>query len=309
MQKNILGKTDLSVSQLGYGAAPIGFLETQIDQVRKVLHYLLDSGLNLIDTAACYKGSEEALGQVVSDRRDEFVLVSKAGHASGLEGDDFTPALIHASIDRSLQRLQTDHLDVLLLHSCDLETLKQGDAIGAVLEAREAGKVRVVGYSGDNEAAAWAAAHPELDVIEMSINICDQHNIEAVLPVCIEHDKGVIAKRPLANAAWNPLDKQRGMYRSYAKTYHDRLAAMNVNPGQLGYSGHVELEWPEIALKFCLAIPGVHCGIVGTTDLQNAEANVDAMSKNPLRQQVVDRLREAFAQAEAASGETWQGQT
>ena len=248
MNKTIFGRTELSVSQLGYGAAPIGFLETDQQEVEKILHFLLDHGVNLIDTAACYAGSEEAIGRAVADRRDEYVLVSKCGHASELTGEDFTPGLIKASIDRSLERLQTDHLDVVLLHSCGLEALEAGDVLGAVVEAREAGKVLHCGYSGDNEAAAYAAARPEVEVIETSINICDQHNIEHVLPVCIEHDVGVIAKRPIANAAWNPLDKQRGLYRSYAKTYHERLVKMDITPNQLGYSGHVELEWPKIVL-------------------------------------------------------------
>ena len=126
MQQTILGKTDLSVSRLGFGAAPIGYLDTEISQTERVLSYLLDHGVNVIDTAACYPGSEEAIGQTVGQRRDDFVLVSKAGHASGLDGEDFTPGVIAASIDRSLQRLKTDHLDVCLLHSCGQDVLEKG---------------------------------------------------------------------------------------------------------------------------------------------------------------------------------------
>lgn len=310
MQQTTLGKTDLSVSRLGFGAAPIGFLDTGPHQIKRVLDYLLDHGVNLIDTAACYKGSEESLGQAIADRRDDYVLVSKAGHASGLDGEDFTPALIAASIDRSLKRLKTDHLDVCLLHSCGRDVLEKGEALGAVVKAVEAGKVRFAGYSGDNDTAAYAAALPNVAVIETSVNICDQANLDTVLPVCREHDVGVIAKRPIANAAWKDADQQPGMYKSYASEYARRFALMNIKPNQLGYSGHAEVEWPEIAIKFTVAIPGVHTAICGTTSTVNAESNVAAVGKNDLREEVVSKLREAFTQARKSdAGGDWSGQT
>src|SRR5690606_10817433 len=108
------GNTGLRVSRLGFGAAPIGLLETELRQVENVLRFLLDSGMNLIDTAACYRGSEELLGKAVGNRREDFVLVSKCGHASGLPTPDWDPKTIRDSIDRSLQRLRTDHIDVML---------------------------------------------------------------------------------------------------------------------------------------------------------------------------------------------------
>jgi aryl-alcohol dehydrogenase-like predicted oxidoreductase len=303
------GDTGLRVSRLGFGAAPIGYLGTEREQVAKVIDVLLDGGVNLIDTAACYPGSEEALGPILADRRDALVLITKAGHGQGEDQPDFKPATIRDSIDRSLQRLGTDRLDVVLLHSCDLETLQDGHALEALAQAKTDGKARFIGYSGDNEAAAWAAAHEAIDVIETSVSIADQHNIDHVLPICQQHGVGVLAKRPIANAAWKDLDQQQGLYQKYAETYTQRLSAMNVTPHELGYYGHADVEWPEIALKFTLAIEGVHCAIVGTTSVTSAQANLAAELKNPLREQVVQRLRDAFAAAQANAGESWQGQT
>lgn len=309
MERVLLGKTELNVSRLGYGGAPIGFLETDQQAVSRILHYLLDRGVNLIDTAALYRGSEEAIGKALVGRRDEVVLVSKGGpEETDLPGTAWSEELILASIDRSLKRLQTDYLDVFLLHTCDHAVLERGEALAAVLKAVKAGKVRHVGYSGDNAEAAFAAGLEDISVIEMSINIADQANIDSVLPRCRERDLGVIAKRPLANAAWNPLGRLRGMYRNYAEVYHKRLQAMNVTPMELGYSGHVEVEWPEIALKFALYHEGVHSAIVGTTSKTNAEANLMAAEKNPLREEVVTRLQAAFKKAEEEAGETWLGQ-
>lgn len=310
MQKTTLGKTELSVSRLGYGAAPIGFLDTDAQQVGRVLNTLLDRGVNFIDTAACYKGSEAAVGQTVGHRRDDFVLLSKCGHASGLPGEDFSPGVIAASIDRSLQRLRTDHLDICLLHSCPRKVLEQGEALGALVEARDAGKVRFAGYSGDNDAAAFAATLPDIAVIETSINICDQANLDTVIPACQKHDVGVVAKRPIANAAWKAPSSQPGIYQDYASEYHRRFGLMEVTPHDLGYHGHPEVEWPEIALKFTLAQAGVHTAICGTTSLDNAEQNVAVANKNPLREEVVAKLMAAFKQARDADADgDWSGQT
>lgn len=308
MEKNRFGKTELQVTPLGFGAAPIGFLETEQRQVEQILNFLLDQGVNLVDTAAVYRGSEKAIGRAISHRRDEYILVSKCGQAvEDLEGEAWSAKVISQTIDRSLKSLKTDHLDVMLLHSCDIDVLKKGDALAALVKAREAGKVRFVGYSGDNDAAAYAATLADVAVIETSINIADQANIDTVLPVCREHDLGVIAKRPIANAAWKSPDNQPGFYKDYASIYTQRLAAMLVEPFDLGYFGHREVEWPEIALRFTLSQPGVHTAIVGTTSRTNAQANISAAAKGSMREQVIAKLREAFQQA--AAGEHWPAQT
>lgn len=311
MRSNQLGRTGLSVSRLGYGAAPIGFLETGPNQIGRLINVLLDRGVSLVDTAAAYKGSEEAIGAAVAARRSEYTLISKCGMGDeGLPGEPWSPQRLTATIDRSLVRLNTDYLDVCLLHSCDLETLQQGDAIGALVAAREAGKIRFAGYSGDNSAAVWAAARPDIAVIETSVSLCDQANLKTVLPVCQAHDTGVIAKRPIANAAWKSPESQPGFYKEYASEYHRRFGLMGLTPTDLGYSGHPEVEWPEIALKFTLAHAGVHSAICGTTSTANAEANVAAIEKNPLREEVVQRVMEAFDAAEAADeGGPWLGRT
>ena len=310
MEQNFLGTTELSVSRLGFGAAPIGFLETDRKRVGELLNHLLDQGVNLLDTAACYPGSEEAIGQAVGHRRDAFVLVTKAGHPGELHGESFSPEVILASIDRSLSRLGTDHLDVCLLHSCGQDVLEKGEALGALVAAREAGKIRFAGYSGDNDAAAYAATLPDVAVVEISINLCDQANLDTVLPACRGHDVGVIVKRPIANAAWKDLASQEGIYQKYASEYHRRFNLMRVTPTELGYHGHPEIEWPEIALKFALAHEGVHTAVCGTTRLENAEHNIAAVNKNPLREEVVEKLKAAFADArDADAGGDWSGRT
>ena len=310
MEKRAFGGSNLDVSVLGFGGAPIGVLDTEQAQIETILNALLDQGVNVIDTAAGYAGSEEAIGKAVAHRRDQFILVSKCGQASDdLDGEAWSAQVISQTVDLALRRLQTDHLDVMLLHTCDLETLKNGEALSALVDAREAGKVRFIGYSGDNEAGVYAAEHPEVAVIETSINICDQANIDAVLPKAIENGVGVIAKRPIANAAWKELSDQPGFYATYAKTYTERLAKMGVSPSDLGFEGEPDCVWPEIALRFTLSQPGVQTAIIGTTNPAHMEANIQAAEKGPLSAETVEMLRTAFHQAESATAENWNGLT
>src|SRR5205814_7041389 len=102
-------------------------------------------------------------------------LVSKCGgKLPDMPDSAWSPELIAKTVDRSLKNLATDHLDIMLLHSCSLDKLQAGGVIEPLVKAREAGKIRFVGYSGDNEAAAYAAALPDVAVIETSVNITDQ---------------------------------------------------------------------------------------------------------------------------------------
>ena len=197
----------------------------------------------------------------------------------------------------------------MLLHSCDLETLEKGDALGSLIEARQAGKIRFVGYSGDNEAAVHAAGLPDVAVIETSVNICDQANINGVLPLAAHNGIGVLAKRPVANAAWRDPAEHRGIYVNYTKTYTARLAAMGIVPGDLGFDGPLEAVWPEIALRFTLAQPGVTTAIVGTTNEGHVRRNLEIAAMGPLPKDAEDKLREVFRRAEREAGEAWPGQT
>ena len=310
MELRGLGKTGFEVSVLGFGGAPVGYLETDRRQVAEILNTLLDRGVNLIDTAAGYAGSEEAIGEAVGHRRDDYVLVSKCGRAfEDIEGAAWSAKTIEQTVARALRRLKTDHIDVMLLHSCDLETLKQGEALGALVKARDAGKIRFLGYSGDNEAAVYAAGLDEVAVIETSISICDQSNIDSVLPETRRNNVGVLAKRPIANAAWRDASEQRGMYVNYARTYSDRLAKMAIMPVDLGFPGEAGAAWSEIALRFTQSQPGVTTAIVGTTRTSNVERNLETVSKGALPENVISELRAAFRRAEASEGESWSGQS
>jgi aryl-alcohol dehydrogenase-like predicted oxidoreductase len=303
------GRTGLKVSRIAFGAGPIGYLGASEDQAAKVLDLLLDRGVNLIDTAAAYLGSEELIGKALGAgrRRDDVLLLSKCGRrVEGVEGEDWSARLVTETVERSLRRLGTDHLDVMLLHSCGLEVLKRGEALGALIRAREAGKIRFAGYSGDNEAATFAVGLPGVDVLMCSASICDQANLEGALPAAERAGTAVIAKRTVANAAWKPLAAQQGIYRDYVKPYADRFQAMALDPAALGFPGGA---WMELALRFTLSLPEVHVLSVGTTSPANAEANLRLLEAGPLVPDAVRTIRRAFREAQARSGAPWPGLT
>ena len=135
----------------------------------------------------------------------------------------------------------------------------------------------------------------------------DQVNIDQLLPNAQTHNVGVIAKRPIANAAWKDLKDQQGMYQSYAKVYTERLAKINLNPGDLGFNGPPEQAWPELALRFTLSQPGVSTAIIGTTSRDNARANLKYASAEPLNETQIATIRNAFKTANTDG--TWIGQT
>ena len=303
-----LGKTELKVSTVGFGSGPVGYLGESVERTAQVLNLLLDEGVNLIDTAACYPDSEPLIARSVGHRRGEYILVTKCGHrVEGIDAPEWSPELIRQSVDRSLRLLQTDHIDVMLLHTCSREVLEREEVLATLVESRDAGKIGFIGYSGDNEAAAFAAGLPDVAVLETSVNLCDQANIDTVLPVAASHDVGVLAKRPLANAAWRSGEQQRGIYRGYAETYSRRLSCMKLEPSALGFPGDRHREFARLALRFTLGVPGVDSVIAGTTNPENARINLQNAAEGPLDREIQEALRQAFETARSADSEDWPG--
>jgi aryl-alcohol dehydrogenase-like predicted oxidoreductase len=118
---------------------------------------------------------------------------------------------------------------------------------------------------------------------------------------------GIIAKRPIANAAWKELSSQPGFYKNYAKEYTDRLAKLGLSPGDLGFAGDPAEAWPSIALRFTLSFPQVASAIIGTTNPDNARRNLAIAAEGPLPTEIVERLRAAFQRADPDG--LWKGQT
>jgi aryl-alcohol dehydrogenase-like predicted oxidoreductase len=156
--------------------------------------------------------------------------------------------------------------------------------------------VRFIGYSGDGEAARYAVECGRFDTLQTSVSIADQEPLELTLPLARAQDMGVIAKRPLANVAWGYARKPA---EPYYQTYWSRLR---------------KLDYPFLrdtrtavgtALRFTLAVAGVHTAIVGTTKPDRWQQNAALLQAGALPDAVVTEIRERW---QATADSSWVGQ-
>ena len=152
MRYKKLGKTGLNVSVIGFGAAPLGNEFGAIDEAEaeRAVAFAIDHGINFFDSSPYYGRtlSETRLGKALEGRRNEVVLASKCGRYD-VDKFDFSAARITASVDESLQRLRTDHLDILTAHDIEFGDREQviNETIPAMRKLQQQGKVRFVGIS------------------------------------------------------------------------------------------------------------------------------------------------------------------
>lgn len=206
-----LGKTGLRVTPIGYGAFkigrnegikyPAGYALPSEAEVQRLLNGILDLGINLIDTAPAYGLSEERIGQAIGHRRREFVLSTKVGESfeGGRSRYDFSAAAVRASVERSLRRLRTEVLDLVFIHSDgrDVWIMRQTDVVEALVDLKEAGKIRAVGLSGKTVEGAKAAVE-WADALVVTLNANDRSH-EDVIAEAAQKGVGVIVKKGLAS--------------------------------------------------------------------------------------------------------------
>jgi aryl-alcohol dehydrogenase-like predicted oxidoreductase len=297
MERRRLGRTDIVASVLGFGGSEIGYERASVRTVERLLGGALDAGLNVVDTAECYEDSEELIGKAIGGRRRDVHLFTKCGHPGGWSRANWRPKSLLTSIERSCQRLRTDYLDLIQLHSCSLAELRKGDVITALEQARERGWARYIGYSGDGEAARYAVECGRFDTLQTSVSVADQQVIEQTLPLARARDVGVIAKRPLANVAWRYARKPS---EPYYQTYWSRLR-------RLDYTFLRDL--PDIAvgtaLRFTLSVPGVHTAIVGTRQPERWQQNAALLAAGALPPTELERIRSRWREV---ADHTWDGQ-
>lgn len=282
METRALGRSGLVVSAIGLGAGPLGDARLDDADAARLVHAALDRGVTLFDTARSYGASEDRLGRALEGRRRDVVLVTKGGY--GVEGvADWTPDVIHAGVEGALRRLHVEVIDVFMLHSCDRERLARGDLLDALDRAKEQGKIRLAGYSGEGDALAWAVSSGRVDVVECSVSVFDQGSIARVLPEAAERGVGVLAKRPLANAPWR-FDEPPAA--ADVRAYWDRARAMQLDPSPS--------TWPDATLRFSAFTRGVSCALVGTSQIAHLDDACTSIARGPLDDATTTRFRAAW---------------
>lgn len=295
MELTDFGATGYRVSRLGFGMAEIGsYTLSDMAEAGRILGSALDAGINFLDTAECYGNSEELLGRTVSHRRDEFVLATKVGHTGP---DDIGPLwaaeTARKTIDRSLIRLRTDYVDLLQVHAHGIEPAEAGEVIEVALEARRAGKTRLVGYSQENEPAEWAVESGLFDALQSSFNLVDQKARYGLFEKARARGMGIIAKRPIANAVWSRvLAGDRGEGETGRSAERLRRARVMVEMGPLPGAPDDPIA---LALGFVYAHPDAHTSIVGTRSHAHMLDNIRATEEHgALAPEIVAELHRRF---------------
>jgi aryl-alcohol dehydrogenase-like predicted oxidoreductase len=207
MVRRALGKTELAVSPISFGAFKIGRNEKikyeqgyalpSEDETSRLLNGVLDLGINLIDTAPAYGISEQRIGRHISSRRREFILSSKVGEtfANGKSTYDFSARAVAESIERSLTRLKTSFVDFLFIHSDGREV--EAETIAAIQLARKQGKTRFIGLSGKTIDSARAALK-WADAMMIEYHPRDRSH-EVVIEEAGKSGVAIFVKKPLAS--------------------------------------------------------------------------------------------------------------
>lgn len=218
-----LGDTGLRVSPLGLGTVklgrdqgvkyPNGFSIPDDAQARQLLDLARSLGINLIDTAPAYGVSEERLGPLLQGQREDWVIVSKVGEEfdNGQSRFDFSAAHTRRSVERSLRRLRTDRIELVLVHSDghDVQILRDSGVYETLAALKREGKILGFGLSGKT-AEGGLLALEQGDCAMVTYNL-DEQAERPVLDYAARHGKAILVKKALAsghaclNAHDNPL--------------------------------------------------------------------------------------------------------
>lgn len=195
MEYRILGKTGLKISRMGFGGIPIQKIDEE--GTRKLLHEMMEKGVNYIDSARGYTVSEQYIGYGLEGIRDKFVLATKSMSR--------TKEAMAADIETSLGNFRTDYIDLYQVHNPSMEQLDQvigeGGALEALMEAKAAGKIGHIGLTAHSTAVFERALGLDwVETIMFPYNIVEQQGAE-IIHKCAEKNIGFIDMKPLAGGA------------------------------------------------------------------------------------------------------------
>ncbi|MFI2752949.1 aldo/keto reductase [Cellulomonas sp. P22] len=291
-----LGRTGVQVSSLALGAMNFGTIgDTTQDEATAMVDVALEAGVNVIDTADMYSqgGSEEMVGKAIVGRRDDIVLATKASlpMGDGLNHQGASRRWLVAELDRSLQRLGVDHVDLFQIHRWD-PTTSDEETLSALTDLQRAGKIRYFGSSTFPAyrivQAQWAARENHLGryVTEQPSYSILQRGIEThVLPVTQEHGLGVLAWSPLASG-WLSGAVREGReiatHRSavlpqrFDLTIASNRARMDAVEKLATVADEAGLTMIQLALGFVTAHPAVTSAIIGPRTMDHLRSQLAA---------------------------------
>ena len=273
MKYRALGRTDLTVSELGFGCASWwGMRAFDEAEAHRLVHQALDGGVTLFDTGASYSRgeAEPRLGRALKGRDTSGLqIATKAGtrFEGGRIRRDFSPGAVRTSVEASLGRLSLERIDLLQLHGPGLEDLTP-DLLGELAALRGRGLIRSWGINSfDTPVLEAALGLADLDVVMLDFNVLRPGRIELIGRAAAA-GKGVLAGMPLAMGHMaGQVTRIRGVrdlwYAARALRHHQADVALG---RRFGFLGRLEgLSAHQAALAFVLGTRGVSAAVMGTT--------------------------------------------
>ncbi len=196
---------------------------------------------------------------------------------------DYSAKAIAPQIDRSLQRLKTDYIDIIQLHSPKYNDVAFGDGLEGLKKAQAEGKVRFISLSADGDVARKAIEIGEYDTLQLTYNVLRQEPAD-IIAAARKKDMGIIIKEPIVNAIY---EKPRPTDGSAAWDRAQTILA----PKVVG-----NLPQVEVALRWLLCDANVHTAIVGTTNIDHFESNFAAVERGQLPEELLAEIRQRFEQ-------------
>ncbi len=293
LPKSILGRTGLEVTRLAYGGMGIrgprtwGVRVVGEGDAERILHAVLDSGVNLIDTSPDYGLSEERIGRYLAGRRQEFYLATKCGcvytqHEDHLQIDHaWTRDVIERNLRTSLQRLRTDYIDILQFHGGDAETLQRAGLIDALAGFREKGLIRFLGVSSSLPNLPAMIELGVFDTIQLPYScLAPQHHPWLVRAA--DAGAGVIVRGGIAQGGPKAEIQRPALNDVWSRAGLDDLLSDAMSPA-------------ELILRYTLTEPRVHTTIVGTCNHAHLTENLQAVAKGPLPESIYREIRQRVA--------------
>lgn len=298
LPRRVLGRTGLEVTVLGYGAMelrepPRGRAVPE-HVAGRILNAALDRGIDLIDTSIDYGASEERIGRHIGHRRDEYVLASKCGCVVGWEftkdepgPHDYGRDNIRAGVEQSLRRMGTDHLDILQVHaSPSADALDAEGVIETMHELQEEGKVRFIGMSGTLPHLRDQIDLGVFDVFQIPYSAMERDH-EDLVSRAAASGAGVIIRGGAARGAPSGGDRPLQRASELADAW-DRAALDELLDG---------MSPMEFTIRFTISHPDMATTIVGTIDVDHLDANVAAVQRGPLPEDVYVEAKRRLTEA------------
>lgn len=301
MDKRKLGRTELEVSVVGFGAMTIGGMFGPVDDAvsNKALHAAIDAGMNFIDSSIGYGDgrSEEVIGRFLKERkdRDQIVICTKGGSNMTTGERSYAPDYVQKCAEGSLKRLGVEPIDVYLLHNPTLENMKAADSFDLLEKYKEQGKIKSWGVSVNTvEECEYAVSNGRPDVFQMEYNIFQQEPA-AVFADGKRENIGVISRVPLKRGLFSERVTEKTLYseddRRKSHLGPEKLPALlNQRTKIEEVAKSLGCSLAELAIRFGASNPDVATVIPGIRTPEQAKENAAASELLP--EEILEKLRQ-----------------